>query len=65
VIYSHVTPLIPESSQFVARPAWAPDTVWCTTGQSNAPQAGAGLAEPSQSFSISFSLFLSMTLALR
>jgi hypothetical protein len=46
-------------------PAWAPDTVQCTTGQSGAPHAGAGLAEPSHSFSISFPLFLAMSLALR
>jgi hypothetical protein len=35
------------------------------TGQSGAPQAGAGLAEPSHSLSISFPLLLAMSLALR
>jgi hypothetical protein len=29
VIYSHIAPSIPESSDFAARPAWAPDTVRC------------------------------------
>jgi hypothetical protein len=36
VIYSHVVTPIPESSHFAAGPAWAPDTVRCTTGQSGA-----------------------------
>jgi hypothetical protein len=58
-------PLFPESSEFAAGPAWAPDTVRCTTGQSDAPQAGADLAEHSQFFSTSFSLFLAMSLVLR
>jgi hypothetical protein len=65
VIYSHDVAPIPESGQFTVGPAWASDTVRCTTGQSGAPQAGAVLVEPSQSFSISFPLFLAMSLALR
>jgi hypothetical protein len=64
VIYSHVAPPIPESSQFAAEPAWAPDTVRCTTGQSGAPQAGASLADYSHFFSNPFPLFLAMPLAL-
>jgi hypothetical protein len=64
VIYSHVTPPIPESSQFAVGPAWAPDTVQCTTGQSGAPQAVAGLADYNYFFSNPFSLFLAMPLAL-
>jgi hypothetical protein len=39
--------------------------VRCTTGQSGAPQAGTRLAEHSQFFSTSFTLFLAMSLALR
>jgi hypothetical protein len=65
VIYSHVVAPIPESDQFTAGPAWAPDTVRCTTGQSGAPHVGVVLAEPRQSFSISFPLFMAMSLALR
>jgi hypothetical protein len=34
VIYSHTTPLIPESSWFTIGQPGAPDTVRCTTGQS-------------------------------
>jgi hypothetical protein len=45
VIYNHVAAQIPEISYFAAGPAWAPDTVRCTTGQSGAPQAGAGLVD--------------------
>jgi hypothetical protein len=37
VICSHVTTPIPESSEFATGPAWAPDTVRFTTGQSGAP----------------------------
>jgi hypothetical protein len=37
MIYSPVAPLIPESSDFAAGPAWAPDTVQGTTEQSGEP----------------------------
>jgi hypothetical protein len=53
--------LFPESDEFVAGRAWAPDTVWWC----GAPQAGASLAELSQNFSNSFPLFLAVSLALR
>jgi hypothetical protein len=65
VIFSRGASLFLESDEFIAGPAWAPNTVLCTTGQSGAPQAGAGLAELSQNFSNSFSVFLAMFLALR
>jgi hypothetical protein len=55
----------PESDEFVAGSAWAPDTVWCTTGQSNVPQAGAGLAEHDQNSYNLIPIFLAMFLALR
>jgi hypothetical protein len=38
----------------------APDTVWCTTGQSGAPRLSRLLAAPSHSFSIAFSLILTL-----
>jgi hypothetical protein len=53
-----------ESGQFASGPAWAPDTVRCTTGQSGVPQAGAVLAELSHIFFKPFSIFLVMSLAL-
>jgi hypothetical protein len=58
VIYCHVSALILESRHFAAGPAWAPDTVRCTTRQSGAPQDGADLAEPSHLFLSSFFSFL-------
>jgi hypothetical protein len=41
-------------------PAGAPDTVRCTTGQSGAPRLSRLLAASSHSFSIAFSLILSL-----
>ena len=38
----------------------APDTVWCTTGQSGAPRLSRLLAASSHSFSIAFSLILTL-----
>jgi hypothetical protein len=64
VIYSHIALPIPESSQFTIGPAWAPDTVRCTTGQSGVPQAGAGLADYSHFLSSLLPLFLVMPRAL-
>jgi hypothetical protein len=32
MIYSHVAPLIPKSSDFAAGPAWAPDSPVCQDG---------------------------------
>jgi hypothetical protein len=65
MIYSHVVVLILEISQFTVGLAWAPDNVWCTTGQSSAPQAGAVLAKLSHIFFKPFSVFLVVSLALR
>jgi hypothetical protein len=65
VIFSRGAFAFPESDEFIVGPAWAPDTVRCTTGQSGAPQAGAGLAELSQNFFNLFPLFLAVSLALR
>jgi hypothetical protein len=38
----------------------APDTVWCTTGQSGAPRLSRLLTASSHSFSIAFSLILTL-----
>jgi hypothetical protein len=57
VNYSHFTAPIPESKDFAAGPAWAPNTVRCTTGQSGAPRLVLVLAEPSQTL-LFFSSFL-------
>jgi hypothetical protein len=38
----------------------APDTVWCTTGQSGAPRPSRLLAASSYSFSVAFSLILTL-----
>jgi hypothetical protein len=38
----------------------APDTVWCTTGQSGAPKLSRVLASRAKSFSIVFSLILAL-----
>jgi hypothetical protein len=37
VNYSRMPPNIPESGQFAGSQPGAPDTVWCTTGQSGVP----------------------------
>jgi hypothetical protein len=37
VNYSRTPPNIPESGQFAGSQPGAPDTVWCTTGQSGVP----------------------------
>jgi hypothetical protein len=37
VIYSHTPLSNPESGEFTADQPGAPDTVWCTTGQSGVP----------------------------
>jgi hypothetical protein len=66
VIYSHVVAPIPESGQFTVGPALPGHrTLSGAPPNSLVCQAGSVLAEPSQSFSISFPLFLAMFLALR
>jgi hypothetical protein len=43
VNYSRTPLLFPESGQFTVGQPGAPDTVWCTTGQSSVPdRAGVG-----------------------
>jgi hypothetical protein len=37
VNYSRTPPSNPESSEFTANQPGAPDTIWCTTGQSSVP----------------------------
>jgi hypothetical protein len=44
VIYSRTPPSRSESRQFTRRQPGAPDTVWCTTGQSGAPRLSRVLA---------------------
>jgi hypothetical protein len=79
VIFSHDVFFFPESDEFIAEDLGvstddSPDSPVIyshvaapipESGQFGAPQAGAVLAEPSQSFSISFPLLLAMSLALR
>jgi hypothetical protein len=42
---------IPESGQLTRRQPGAPDTVWCTTGQSGVPRLRRVLTAPAKSFS--------------
>jgi hypothetical protein len=61
VNYSRTPPKTPESDQFARSQPGAPDTVWCTTGQSGVPDRGESwLLEPSP-----FLLLFSLILALR
>jgi hypothetical protein len=56
VIYSRTPPSRPESRQITRRQPGAPDTVWCTTGQSSAPRLSRVLAARAKSFPfVSFS----------
>jgi hypothetical protein len=58
VNYSHTPPIFPESGLFTGGWPGAPDTVWCTIGQSGVPsQAGLRL-HPAKSFA--FLLFSSL-----
>jgi hypothetical protein len=60
VIYSR-TPLSKSREQQVRRcQPGAPDTVWCTTGQSGAPRLSRLLAASSQAFPFDFSLILAL-----
>jgi hypothetical protein len=60
VIYSRTPPSRPESRQFTWRQPGAPDTVWCTTGQSGAPGLNRVLAARAKSFPFVFSLILAL-----
>jgi hypothetical protein len=60
------TPLSFSREQSVhCRPPGAPDTVWCTTGQSGVPGPSRYLVVHSQVFSNAFLLSLALFLALR
>jgi hypothetical protein len=60
VIYSRTPSSRPESRQFTRRQPGAPDTVWCTTGQSGAPRLSRVLAARAKSFPFVFSLILAL-----
>jgi hypothetical protein len=58
VNYSRTPPKFPESGQFAGDQPGAPDTIWCTTGQSGVPdRAESWLLQPSP-FLFLFSLIL-------
>jgi hypothetical protein len=56
VIFSHTPPWRPESSLFIGTGPGTPDTVRCTTGQSDAPRPSSLLAEHIQLISKAISL---------
>jgi hypothetical protein len=61
VNYSRTSPIFPESGLFTGGWPGAPDTVWCTTGQSGVPSRAGLRLHPAKSFAILlffFSLFL-------
>jgi hypothetical protein len=60
VIYSRTPPSRPESSQLIRHQPGAPNTVRCTTGQSDAPRLSRVLAARAKSFPIEFSLILAL-----
>jgi hypothetical protein len=61
VNYSRTPPSFPESGQFAESQPGAPDTVWCTTGQSGVPdRAESWLLQPSP-FLFLFSVILALT----
>jgi hypothetical protein len=60
VIYSRTSPTISREQQVRLSQPGAPDTVRCTTGQSGAPRLSRLLAASSHSFSIAFSLILTL-----
>jgi hypothetical protein len=60
VNYSRTPPNFPESGLFTEVQPGAPDTVWCTTGQSGAPRPSRSLLYTANSFPIPFLLFLAL-----
>jgi hypothetical protein len=54
VNYSRTPPQFPESGQFAGVQPGAPDTVWCTTGQSDAPRLSSSWLYTPNSFPILF-----------
>jgi hypothetical protein len=60
VNYSRTPPSSPESGLFTRDWPGAPDTVWCTTGQSGAPRPSRSWLYTANSFPIAFLLFLAL-----
>jgi hypothetical protein len=60
VIFSRTSPMKSREQQVRRCQPGAPDTVRCTTGQSGAPRLSRLLAASSHSFSIAFSLILTL-----
>jgi hypothetical protein len=57
VNYSRTPSSSPESGRFTLDLSGAPDTVWCTTGQSGAPRPSSSWLYTANSFPIYFLLF--------
>jgi hypothetical protein len=60
VNFSRTPPTISRGRPFHQSQPGAPDTVWCTIGQSGAPRLSRLLAASSQAFPIVFSLILAL-----
>jgi hypothetical protein len=60
VNFSHTLPTISRGRPFHQSQLGAPDTVWCTTGQSGAPRLSRVLAARAKSFPIVFYLILAL-----
>jgi hypothetical protein len=60
VHFSRTPPTISREQQVRLSQPGAPDTVWCTTGQSGAPRLSRLLAASSHAFPIVFSLILTL-----
>jgi hypothetical protein len=60
VNYSRTPPLSSRERPVDQRQPGAPDTVWCTTGQSSAPRLSRVLAARAKSFPFVFSLILAL-----
>jgi hypothetical protein len=60
VIYSRTPPFSSRERPVDQRQPGAPDTVWCTTGQSGAPRLSRVLAAQAKSFPFVFSLILAI-----
>jgi hypothetical protein len=60
VIYSCTSPFNSRERPFHQSQPGAPDTVWCTTGQSGAPRLSRVLAARAKSFPFVFSLILAL-----
>jgi hypothetical protein len=60
VIFSRTPPTKSRERPVDQRQPGAPDTVWCTTGQSGAPRLSKALAARAKSFPFVFSLILAL-----